>query len=383
MKVKIPLGILLACFYQAAPGDPYFNGTPYTPYPPGCVTLPLRQIDLYGDNMVQVYSGRVWLQRVHKVYSADPIKNLGQVDLSLYRMSCAEPNRSVILIEFKLPPESGMPQEFRLPTVGGDGTAMHIVPFELKAEPNTWGQSIEQNALTGRSFGDYTNGWDDAHRFTWRYVLDIVPGGATWDPGFLTEYYNGAIPLMFYSEDGSVMFEIDVPATRDVLEPNQVLPLNGRLSGAWIEENAVDQGFILSFSNPVPPTGSKITEPEFSDLSVFLSWYTFDPQGYMLWLTGAGHFPQGATEVSIPIELVNHGQFLGNQAAYRAAVGSVQLKARQCNSLEVTYDLASLGLGMGDMRLQRPFALELAGYPCRDYKARLDNLTTDESLNGR
>lgn len=383
MKMKILFGILLTCFYQSVPGDPYFNGMPSVPYPPGCVTLPLRQIDLYGDNIVQVYSGRVWMERVYKVQSKDPLKNLGEVDVSVYRMSCAEPNRSVILFDFKLPPSS-IGIQFRLPTVGGSGP-LDILPFELKAEPNTWGQSISQNALTSRSFGDYTNGMDDALRFTWRYVLDVAPDGEGWYPGDLTEFYNGfgGLGLAFFADDGSVLFWIDVPATQDILEPNQALPLNGRLSGTWIEENAADQGFVLSFSNPVPPAGSKIGAPESSDLSIFLSWYTFDSQGDMLWLTGAGRFPQGATEVSIPIERVRHGQFLGDQVADRTLVGSVQLKARQCNFLEVTYDLSSLGLGTGDMHLQRPYALEIAGYPCRDYKARLDTITTDESLKVR
>ena len=34
-------------------------------------------------------------------------------------------------------------------------------------------------------------------------------------------------------------------------------------------------------------------------------------------------------------------------------------------------DLAAFGLGAGTLQLQRLFALETAGYPCRDYEARL------------
>ncbi len=379
MRANTLLGLLLACFYHAALADPYYTGIPYAPYPPGCVTLPLRQTDLYGDNVALFYSGEVWLDAVHKVQSTDPFTNRGKVDMNVYRIGCAEPDRSVILVEFRLRPGWIYNESYVLPTLGGEGTAMHIVPFELKAEPNTWGQSIAQNSLTRHSFGDYTDGWDDPHRFTWRYILDINPVGQYWDAGFLTEYYNGSFPLVFYAEDGSTLLNIDVPATQDALEPNPSLPLNGRLSGTWVEEGAADQGLLLSFSNPVPPTGSEIAEPELSDLTVFLSWYTFDTQGKLLWLTGAGRFPQGATEVSIPIEQVTQGQFLGSQVAERAVVGSVLLKALQCNELEAGYDLAGLGMGTGDMHLQRFEALEIAGYPCRDYKARLDSLSLQQN----
>jgi hypothetical protein len=325
MQSKTLLGLLLVCLCQAALAAPYYTGVPYAPYPPGCITLPLRQLDLYGDNTAQVFSGEVWLDHVHKVQSTDPFKYRGPVDMKVYRIGCSEPDRSLILVEFRLKPGWEANPTYLLPTVGGDGTAMHIIPFELKAEANAWGQSIVQDSLTMHAFGDYTGGWDDPHRFTWRYVLDIGPMGRFWDVGYLTEYYNGAFPLVFFADDGSTLLEIQVPATRELLDPSPALPLNGRLSGTWVEKGAVDQGLLLSFSNPVPPAGSVRLDPENSDLSVFLSWYTFDTQGNLLWLSGAARFPQGATEVSIPIERVTRGQFLGGQAAVREVVGSVRL----------------------------------------------------------
>ena len=206
-------------------------------------------------------------------------------------------------------------------------------------------------------------------------MLDIVPAGAGWDPNFLANYYHDSFPLGFHRSDGWTGVHVDVPATRDVLTRNPALPLNGRLSGTWVEEGAADQGLLLSFSNPVPTAGSAAAEPENSELVVFLSWYTFDTQGGMLWLTGVGRLPQGATEVSMPVVRVTRGQFLGNQAAERTVVGEARLRARQCNELELVYDLTDLGLGAGDMRLQRLHALEIAGYPCRDYAARLASLS--------
>jgi hypothetical protein len=297
--------------------------------------------------------------------------------VDMFRVGCAEPNRSVILVEFRLRPEWIDPRysQIVLPTFGGDGTAMHLVPFDLVAEPNGWGPSAQQHALTKRTIGDYTGGWDEPRRFSWRYVLSIGPAGAGWNPEFLANYYNDSFPLGFHGSDGWTGMHVDVPATRDVLARNPTLPLNGRLSGVWLEEGAANQGFLLSFSTPVPSAGTEAAEPENSELLVFLSWYTFDTQGGMLWLTGVARFPQGAAEVSIPIVRVTGGQFLGSQAADRAVVGEARLQASQCNELELDYDLADLGLGAGDMRLQRLHALEIAGYPCRDYAARLASLS--------
>jgi len=378
MNMKALFGVLLACFCHAVFADPYYTGTRYTPYPPGCVTLPSRQADLFGDNVALVYSGRVWLDMAYKLQSTDPHANTAQVDMAVYRVGCAEPNRSMILVEFKLT-EKWMYTRLILPSIAGEGGPMDGVPLELKSEPNGWGQSIAQNSLTMPIFGDYTNGFNDARLFTWRYVVDVSPAGQGWDPDYLVDYYNGPWRLAFFAEDGSQAFVVDIPATEEVLEPNPDLPFNGRLSGVWVEQGSADQGLIISFSNPVPPAGSEIADPEFSDLTVFLSWYTFDSQGNLLWLTGANRFPQGAAEVSIPIELVTHGQFLGDEKAERSVVGELQLRARQCNSLQINYDLGSLGLGSGEMHLQRAYALEIAGYPCRDYKARRDSLSQPTS----
>jgi hypothetical protein len=307
------------------------------------------------------------LNVVYKVQSPDASKNLGLVDMNMYRVSCAEPDRSVILVEFSLPSRWVDPRNAQLilPTFTGV-TGMHPVLFELEAEPNSWATGTGQQWLTKQSIGDYTGGWWDASQFTWIYVL----GG-----DHLAEYYNGSFALEVFTDPGWADLVIDVPATRDLLQPNPDLPLNGRLSGTWIEEDAVDQGILLSFGNPVPPAGTQAAEPENSKMNVFLSWFTFDARGEMLWLAGDAKFPQGASEVVVPLVQMTRGQFLGSQAAERTVAGSIRLKARQCDKLEADYDLAALGLGGGEMLLQRVFALEIAGYPCRDYGARLSSLS--------
>jgi hypothetical protein len=375
--MKLLLAMLLVSCSPAIQAEGYFTSRMYTPYPPGCVTLPSRQEALYGDNIFKFWSGSMWLEVVQKVQSHDPLKNLSQVDVEMYRVGCAEPGRSVIIMEFKLRPETvDLPySRIVLPTfAGGIELLYYPIPLELKPAPNSWGQTPAQQSLTKQTFGDYTDGWDDPHRFTWRYVLDV---SSVWEPHLMADLYNGEIQLEMHRSDGWVEGFVSVPATRDVLQRNPALPLNGRLSGTWVEEGAADQGFLLTFANPVPPSGREISEPESAEMLVFLSWYTFDSEGRQLWLVGNARFPQGETEVAMSLIQVAQGQFLGPRpdngfgSVPPASVGAIRLSALSCNVLELEYDLASLGLNKGTLRLQRPAELETAGYPCRDYDARL------------
>lgn len=379
----IPIVILACCWslVRADRPDPYYVDQALAPYPPGCVTLPARQADLYGENSVLFWSGSLRLELVQK---APGHPKSGLVEASMYRVGCAEPNRSVIMMEFRLPAEWDDPLHSRLmlPVFTAEGPGgFHNVPFELKAEPSAWGQSPEQQSLTKHALGDYTGGWDNPRLFVWRYILDIAPAGAGWEP--LADFYNNAFLLQGYSSGNTDRFFIEVPATRSVIEPNPALPLNGRLTGTWVEPGATDQGFLLSFSNPVPVDGSGGASPQRPELLVFLSWYTFDSNGEQLWLAGNARFSPGATEVSVPVIRVVNGQFLGPLTESgqgvdpRITAGTVHLRALSCDALELDYDLGALELGAGTLQLQRLFALETAGYPCRDYGARLASLSPD------
>ena len=379
--VKLVLCMALIACWRTASADGYY--TSQSPYPPGCITLPANQLDLYGDNAALFWSGTLQLEVVHKVESPDPAANLAPVDVAMYRVGCAEPGRSVILVEFRLPAEQVDSWDWQLvlPTFTGS-TAMHPLLFELKPEANGWGEDIRQNSLTKRSLGDYSGGWFDAHWLVWTYVLDIGSEGMYWPSPFLVDYYNDRFALELFINGKWMDFYIDVPSTTSVLHPNTSLPLNGRQSGTWIEPGASDQGFLLSFGNPVPPAGDTEVSREQSDLVVFLTWYTFDAQGSQLWLAGNARFPQGASEAIVPLIRVTDGQFLGSEpepgpgVSTREVVGELRLKSIACNALLVDYELQAIGLGSGRMDLQRLEALETAGYPCRDYESRLASRAT-------
>jgi len=379
VKLVICMAILACC--RSVSADGYYSSRGHSPYPPGCITLPAYQIDLYGDNIARFWTGSLRLEVVHKVQGPDSSKNLTPIDVAMYRVGCAEPGRSVILVVFRLPADSEdlRGSQLVLPTFLGN-TAMDPVVLELKPEPNGWGEDIHQSLLTKRSFGDYSGGWFDAGSLSWTYVLDIGPDGPWWPSPFLVDYYNSGFAMTPFVNGVWSGHYIDVPSTADALDPSSSLPLNGRQSGTWIEPGASDQGFLLSFANPVPPAGRTEPRPEQSGLVLFLTWYTFDSQGKQLWLAGNTQFPQGASEVVMPLLRVDNGQFLGPEPetgpdeSPRERVGELRLKSVGCNALVADYDLQAAGLGTGRMDLQRLEALETAGYPCRDYEARLASL---------
>lgn len=376
--------VLIACG-RLVSADDYYASRGHSPYPPGCITLPAHQLDLHGDNIALFWAGSLWLEVVQKVEGPGPADNLAPIDVAMYRVGCAEPGRSIILVVFRLRAEG---EDWRtqvvLPTFLGN-TAMDPVVLELKPEPNGWGEDIHQNQLTKRSFGDYSDGWFDPRYLSWTYVLDIGPDGAWWPSPFLVEYYNSGFAMTPFVNGAWTGHYIDVPSTAAALDPSPSLPLNGRQSGTWVEPGAADQGFLLSFANPVPPAGETEASPEQSDLVLFLTWYTFDAQGNQLWLAGNARFPQGASEVAVPLLRVADGRFLGAEPdsapgeTPREQVGELRLKSFGCNALVADYRLESLGLGTGSMGLQRLEALETAGYPCRDYEARLASLPSGAS----
>ena len=186
--------------------------------------------------------------------------------------------------------------------------------------------------------------------------------------------YNGAFTLKLdWGEQTGYLVEI--PPTETVLSTNPSIPLSGRLSGNWVVEGASDQGFLISISELVEgnaPFHESVYSHLQSPLLIFLSWYTFDAQGNKLWLTGAAEFATGESQVTIPIEEVSNGEFMGSKTADRSVVGNMTIKGNNCNDLTLQYNLEEIGLGTGSQHLNRLFSLETAGYVCRDLEARME-----------
>ncbi len=370
--VKYTLSICLTFFCITAFASPYFFSNPYSPYPPGCVTTPQLQQVLAGDNVVKVWSGAILLAQA---LAAD---KLVPVDLAVYRAGCAEPNRSLILLEFSIP-EDAPPdkRQFVLPEVVALGDELldeNNFPMTLASEPNSWGFTGNENQEVIRLIGDFTEGLADASQLRWVYVLDVPAppleygDNSVWNSSFAMSAprYNDLVGLRLDNGTGSTI--INIAPTEQVLDTAPAIELNGRLSGNWVVDGASDQGVMLSFSSKV---GRQVA-PVDSPLVVFFSWYTFDAQGEMLWLTGTAEFQPGATEVDIPLVAVSNGRFMSGMKADREEFGQVQLTANNCNDIAFTYILPpSSGLASGGRHLQRVFALEIAGFACRDFDTKL------------
>jgi hypothetical protein len=236
----------------------------------------------------------------------------------------------------------------------------------LAREPNSWDVGIEP-WNHGQVFGG-DGGFDFEDHKTWIFVLDNTSPFNSPSGVMSPSQYNGSFSLELNWRDDSTKYVIEVPSTASVLTANPRIPLSGRLSGNWVVEGASDQGFVISISEVIGVLGE-----EYWDVSLlmFLSWYTYDANGDKLWLTGAAQFLMGTTEVTIPIEDVSNGEFMGGKTADRKVVGSVTITGNNCNDLTFQYDLTDIGLGSGTEHLERLFSLETAGYVCRDLEARM------------
>lgn len=355
--------LLLACGSLAA--DSNFFSNPYLPYPPSCVRdrgagatmegsirFHEQDIDLYDRRS----SGRL------------PVR------LALYRSPCAEPDRSLIWLEFTLPGNAGnQPVELELPYAVAEPRQFHRYGMNLVAEPNGWGGwgntdrehthlVSEPNILEGH-FGN------PMPERRWVFLLDNSPDRSADTPGWWSlspADYNGAFRLWLN------YLSIEVPATSQLLPPSATpLPLSGRHSGAWVTEGAANQGFQLSISEQVGRrTDFAGGIPELP-LVLFFSQYTFDAQSRPVWLVGNATFEPGATEVTIPVFRVRNGRFRGSEPADREHIGAVTLTSRSCNDVGFRYDYNRIGLGAGSRPLKRLHSLEVTGYECRDYPARV------------
>lgn len=356
MKMRTLIAVWLAITSCSIQAYENFMENPAAPYPAGCATSPDSQTFIYGDNLERVYAAELTLT------DASDLTNELPVNVRVYRVGCAEQNRSVIWIEFEIPDFLNPDETFYLtPEVQAFVNGQNI-PMRLTGEPNTWGSATEPDGFAHviGGYQEFSNGAE----LTWIYVLDNVSLYSTLsDPNVFmspSEYNDGfRLDLLTLND----VWSIQIPSTFDTLNSNDRIPLSGRLSGNWVVDGASDQGFVIA-----------VSELTYSvNPFVFLSWYTYDNDGKLLWLTGGAQFEVGDTRITIPIDLVTDGQFMGAKKAHREVVGSVIITANDCNDLSFHYELNDLNLGSGDKRLQRIFSLETAGYVCRDLEARIES----------
>jgi len=169
--------------------------------------------------------------------------------------------------------------------------------------------------------------------------------------------YNDAISLRlaFGSDDE---FVYSIPAVSSFADETQ-LPepaLHGRYSGQWVAEDLPRSGLVLQIGE-VPP----------DRLFVFAIWFTY-LDGVPFWVTGNADIEAGANEITLDMLRLQGGEFLTDGGSFSSddvvveTVGTMTLRAVNCNALEGSADFSVARLGTTDLQLNR--LIRIAGYDC-------------------
>lgn len=338
--------LILFCLPAHAQFENYLSNFT-SPIPPACVTN-LQVFDDFNFSDSQIISQRVvpWVNTDFQEQD---------LEITVWQKGCPETGRRVLVIDLELlDNQDGFTNIAQLPqpwgSIPGDLTRYW---FRLNVEPNT---NMAMDDVTGIVHEGIKTS----------FILDTYAPLAAdfdFDKVMLASQYNAAFQLELDDPDNFTTM-VQIPRYHGNLGSFD-MTFTGRLSGNWVTPAVPDQGFVLAFE-------------ELADESeglFFLSWYTYDSNGNLLWLTGANTYGLLASQVSFDIELVTNGQFLGAKTADRQVVGSGTISAFNCNDLELTYNLNALGLGSGTILLRRLFSLEIQGYACGDSATRIEHIS--------
>ncbi len=185
--------------------------------------------------------------------------------------------------------------------------------------------------LAGRYiYGDYCTGriWSlKKIQDNWQVeiLLDAGAGMFTFGEDQTGNIYMATAGGVFLLSDGA-------PAPPDT-KPNSPIPIDGSISGSYVVEGLLDQGFVLTVGNN--PQGRFI----------FVTWYTFDASGQPLWLVGNDFLSNNAGQITLTMQRLQGLSFLNfsAQRANRENVGAMTLVAVDCNTLQADFDFGALG----------------------------------------
>jgi len=284
-------------------------------------------------------------------YPATKVDGSGQHDMgvTIWRKGCAEPGRSVLMLDLApINDNDGITECLITPTMSGRLPDNQVKILRGVGEPDTNSVLSDLSVLC--------EGNEDT---LFIETITSLDGRYSLEKSMNPIEYNGA--WKFILEDLTTgNWGVDIPAYSGTLGISR-MALTGRLSGTWRASGTKDQGFVLAFQDLASTTTDVL----------FFSWYTFDNNGNLLWLTGAGFYEWGDTETTVEIELVTNGSFMGTKIADRSVVGTARVVAINCNNLQLSYNLNQLGLGSATKTLVRVFSAETQGYGCTDALTRL------------
>lgn len=144
-------------------------------------------------------------------------------------------------------------------------------------------------------------------------------------------------------------------STKLVLAPAKVsgtTNLDAAYSGTWWNPLRDGEGVVLEVGDLPPPSSH--------DLFLFFSWYTYDPSGNPVYLVGGGTraFSDAATaDLTFPVVTTRGARFgaaFNPANVIRDAWGTVTLRFRNCNQMDLLFTPTVAGWGTGgSIRLER------------------------------
>jgi glucose/arabinose dehydrogenase len=117
------------------------------------------------------------------------------------------------------------------------------------------------------------------------------------------------------------------------IQAPSTIPIDGSLSGTYVVDGLLDQGFMLTVGNNAQGN------------FVFITWFTYDESGQPLWLVGNDFLANNADRITLTMQRLQGPSFLNfsNQPATRTDVGPMTLVAVDCNTLLADFNFGTLG----------------------------------------
>lgn len=312
---------------ESAKSDPEYSSgklervtNPARLYPPSCLSYPLPE-----EPSGPVVGGSVVMRGVN----GQPLP----VDVAFWRVPCSS-SKSAFLVTMAAPGDFIIPSFF----INQDGKQWNV---RLTQEPNT------RFSYTFFQAGNFI--------VTYPAEIGLLQYDQQGAPDLNREFSISAI----YGSGQQVIQPTRISAYQSGAYPNvpQLIPLNGRMTGAYFQPGRGGEGILL-----------EVAEAGSTSL-VVVSWYTFDAEGFPFWLVGSAVYTPGATSVTVQLAGKARGGFGGQfdpAQLQDLPWGTITLRFPSCNTLNFdfssTHSTQGLPVGSGSRSWSRLTSVN--GFAC-------------------
>ena len=309
---------------------------PFRSYPTSCLESPLAY-NLWVNNPEAV-QGDITLFGDPLSADANERNYLETDTITVFRLPCAD-GLSVTLLEIDRPSDASSTYYPTLPgvTVTQSGVATDY-PIRYSDDVNTFFASNYANSPL--------------------YVSNVY---------VLENYYNDNAPYLNYNNaftltidnfasSGGNLFDFGMSAyhTSDYAAASQPLPISGHMSTNWGNPNQSGEGIILQVYDQGGGTPLRRV--------LSFAWFTYDDNGFPLWIYGDTFFNVGARTVTVPTLYYSNGFFAGSLAAGVpfSAWGNVTFSFPDCTHMNISYNGDASPINSGHKQGTKTF--ERVGY---------------------